>query len=137
MPRNRELMRVFHDLEMVEQLGSGMQRILNEYKKDIFSFTTNFMKVTFNFDQTKLPSENSKLGDKLGDKLGSLSNMQTRIIELIEQDSRVSITQMAQKLGYSTTAIEKNLAKLKENGYIKRYGSAKAGYWEITQEGIE
>ena len=28
MPRNRELMRVFKDLGLVEQLGSGMSRIL-------------------------------------------------------------------------------------------------------------
>jgi divergent AAA domain protein len=31
MPRNRELMRVFKDLGFVEQLGSGMSRILKAY----------------------------------------------------------------------------------------------------------
>jgi predicted HTH transcriptional regulator len=28
MPRNRELMRVFRDIELAEQIGSGMSRIL-------------------------------------------------------------------------------------------------------------
>ncbi|GFH43329.1 hypothetical protein Hs30E_18800 [Lactococcus hodotermopsidis] len=28
MPRNRELMRVFHDVDLVEQLGSGMSRMM-------------------------------------------------------------------------------------------------------------
>ncbi len=32
-PRNKELMRVFKDLRLVEQLGSGVQRILSEYEK--------------------------------------------------------------------------------------------------------
>ena len=36
MPRNRELMRVFKDVGLVEQLGSGMSRILKAYHKDIF-----------------------------------------------------------------------------------------------------
>lgn len=34
VPRNKELMRVFIDLGMVEQLGSGVPRILENYNKD-------------------------------------------------------------------------------------------------------
>lgn len=33
VPRNRELMRIFKDLGMVEQLGSGVPRILESYDK--------------------------------------------------------------------------------------------------------
>jgi len=36
MPRNRELMRVFKDVGLVEQLGSGISKILSAYNKDIF-----------------------------------------------------------------------------------------------------
>lgn len=49
MPRNRELMRVFKDLDFVEQLGSGMTRILTAYDKDVFSFTTHFMTVRYSY----------------------------------------------------------------------------------------
>lgn len=49
MPRNRELMRVFRDLELVEQLGSGMARILRSYELGIFHFSENFMEVRFPF----------------------------------------------------------------------------------------
>ena len=38
MPRNRELMRVFRDLRFVEQLGSGIHRILKVYDKSIVPF---------------------------------------------------------------------------------------------------
>ncbi len=44
MPRNRELMRVFKDVGLVEQLGSGMSRILKEYDKSIFSYIRTFYK---------------------------------------------------------------------------------------------
>jgi predicted HTH transcriptional regulator len=40
-------MRVFKDVGMVEQLGSGMSRILKAYNNSIFTFTPNFMIVTF------------------------------------------------------------------------------------------
>ena len=40
-------MRVFKDLKFVEQLGSGVQRILSEYEKSIFKFSTHFLKVRF------------------------------------------------------------------------------------------
>ena len=45
MPRNRELMRVFKDVGLVEQLGSGMSRILKEYDKSIFHISEHFIKV--------------------------------------------------------------------------------------------
>ena len=47
MPRNRELMRVFKDVGLVEQLGSGMSRILKEYDKSIFHISEHFIKVLF------------------------------------------------------------------------------------------
>ena len=53
-PRNKELMRVFRDVEMVEALGSGMLRIGKAYSlKRIFSFTTNFIKTSIKFHSYK------------------------------------------------------------------------------------
>jgi len=47
IPRNRELMRVYRDLELVEQLGSGVPRILESYGKECFRFMGNFIRMTF------------------------------------------------------------------------------------------
>ena len=43
--RNKELMRIFKDLDLVEQLGSGIPRILQAYSKDCFHFSENFLRV--------------------------------------------------------------------------------------------
>lgn len=48
-PRNKELMRVFKDVHLVEQLGSGMIRILKKYDRSIFTITPNFIRVVFPF----------------------------------------------------------------------------------------
>lgn len=53
MPRNRELMRVFKDVGLVEQLGSGMSRILKVYDKNIFKISEHFIKVEFPFSVPK------------------------------------------------------------------------------------
>ena len=46
IPRNKELMRIFRDLDMVEQMGSGITRILQAYPKSIYRFTNNFIRIT-------------------------------------------------------------------------------------------
>ena len=47
IPRNKELMRIYKDLEMVEQLGSGIPRILETYGKECFNFSENFLRMVF------------------------------------------------------------------------------------------
>ena len=47
VPRNKELMRIFKDLDLVEHLGSGVPRILKSYGKECFKFTENFLRMTF------------------------------------------------------------------------------------------
>jgi predicted HTH transcriptional regulator len=47
VPRNKELMRVFKDVGLVEQLGSGIPRILESYGKECFQFSENFLRMTF------------------------------------------------------------------------------------------
>ncbi|WP_054112548.1 RNA-binding domain-containing protein [Marinagarivorans algicola] len=49
IPQNKELMRVFRDLELVEQLGSGIPRILQTYSPAIYHFSPSFIRVVFNF----------------------------------------------------------------------------------------
>ncbi|MEG2909283.1 MAG: putative DNA binding domain-containing protein, partial [Erysipelotrichaceae bacterium] len=52
MPRNRELMRVFKDVGLVEQLGSGMDRILKAYDRSVFKFFDHLIKVNFPIEST-------------------------------------------------------------------------------------
>lgn len=66
MPRNRELMRVFKDVGLVEQLGSGMSRILKMYDKSIFNISEHFIKVEFPFSVPKeISSADSNEADYL------------------------------------------------------------------------
>ena len=54
IPRNKELMRIFRDLDMVEYLGSGMPRILRTYPKKCFRFSENFTRMVFPFTESEI-----------------------------------------------------------------------------------
>jgi len=75
MPRNRELMRVFRDVDLVEQLGSGMSRILDAYDQSVFSFEDEFLIVTFpfanGFGTTVAEKVTDYIADNVADKLTS------------------------------------------------------------------
>lgn len=55
IPRNRELMRVYRDLELVEQLGSGVPRILESYGRECFRFMDNFIRMAFPATESVTP----------------------------------------------------------------------------------
>mgnify|MGYP000887935098 CR=1 FL=1 len=73
MPRNKEIMRIFKDLELVEQLGSGVPRILQSYDKKCFRFMDNFIRMTFPIEKQVTEQVGTKSGlsrDQVGTKSG-------------------------------------------------------------------
>lgn len=61
-PINRELMRIFKDVELVEHLGSGMGRILPAYGRESFQITDNFMRLVFYKANLKIEQETDDYG---------------------------------------------------------------------------
>ena len=49
----------------------------------------------------------------------------------MHEDKYLSSKKISEAIGISSRAVEKQIAKLKQDGYLKRIGSPKAGYWEI------
>lgn len=54
-----------------------------------------------------------------------------KIVALLSEDGKLSATDLAEKIGISSKAVEKHLANLKTNGIIERIGPAKGGYWRV------
>lgn len=46
LPVNPELIRVFRDLGLAERLGTGIRRVLKYYPKEIFRFSSSFLRVS-------------------------------------------------------------------------------------------
>lgn len=125
-PTHPELMRIFKDLDLVEQLGTGIIRILKTYDKSIYEISDNFIRVNFNFRE-----ELEKETEKAEDNNIELSETQRNIIKLIKENNRITQVEMSKLLGVNKTTITRNLNILKENNYIERIGSDKKGIWNI------
>lgn len=65
-PRNKELIRVFKDVDLIENIGSGVLRILDAYDKSCFKFMEHFLRVSFKYKEN--PFEYEEQTDKKTDK---------------------------------------------------------------------
>jgi len=63
-----------------------------------------------------------------------LVDSQKQILKLIEANPKISKREMAEQIGISSTAIDKNLKTLKSKKIIRRAGNDKTGHWEITTQ---
>lgn len=61
-PRNKELIRVFKDVDLIENIGSGVLRILDAYDKSCFKFMNHFLRVSFKYKEN--PFEYDEKTDK-------------------------------------------------------------------------
>ncbi|MDP8208834.1 MAG: HTH domain-containing protein [Candidatus Electryonea clarkiae] len=59
-----------------------------------------------------------------------LVESQQKIITLVRSNPSISKREMAEQIGISTTAIDKNIIILKEKGLLKRIGSDRGGHWQ-------
>jgi len=56
-----------------------------------------------------------------------------KIIQVMRENPDVTIDDLAEKLSRSTSAIEKQIAKLKDLEVIQRVGPDKGGHWEVLE----
>jgi predicted HTH transcriptional regulator len=127
-PRNRELMRVFKDVGLVEQLGSGMARILSAYDKSIFQLSKNFTKVTFKFsEKAAIKSGDKKAAIKSGDKKTSKKYeiQKAAVIEYLTINKSAKSEEFIDVLGVKITRVKTVLKRMVDDGVIATDGGNK------------
>ncbi len=71
-------------------------------------------------------------GDNDGENDGvKLTENQSQILKILQEDKNLTIEELAEKVGITDRNIEKNIAKLKKYGFLKRIGTDRAGHWEV------
>ena len=151
-PRNKELMRVFRDVDLVEQLGSGISRILEKYDRQVFTLSESYLRVTFLYHEDFLRSEDSdggttqetpvkapvKASGKRRESVGKASEKTSektseKMLRLLKSNSGITIAEMAVECDVSTRSIERNLKTLQKQGKLERIGPDKGGHWEVIE----
>jgi predicted HTH transcriptional regulator len=159
-PRNKELMRVFRDVDLVESLGSGMRRIQKVYSRAVYVFLPNFIRVSIPFYSQKRNDNDNEdafvvsVTEDFGSVNGSVNlseptKRQLDIIAIISDyakkdgsvngsvKSGATTKEIISKLNVSERTIYRELAVLKQMGLICRVGSDKTGYWEVIKTDIK
>lgn len=64
-------------------------------------------------------------------KFGEKQKSSVKILELIKQNPKITLEEIANVLGISKRAVEKQVKKLREANIIERIGSDRSGWWKI------
>ena len=123
LPKNKELMKVFNDLDLVEQMGTGIIRILQSYDKKSFEFFPNFIRVTFPFNKDKFREEAKEIAE--------LTETQKSIINLMLDSPTITQETLSKLLGINIRTVQRNIKILIEKGLIERTGATKKGEWIV------
>lgn len=150
--RNPLLADFFNRLELMERRGSGMKKIVNEYKHfekfpgykapEFKSNSGEFHVILWNLNYDEKQFANSEKQFANEKKETSKEVKQRKefvkakraIYKLITSNPKVTTAQMADKLNVSTRQVQKYLKRLTEQNLIVKEGSRINGSWKILDE---
>ncbi len=133
--RNRELIKVFQDLDLMENVGSGILRILESYNEDCFIFLDNYLRVSFKykenpFEYENITPKNGTINGEINDVKNITENEQI-ILKIIADVPNLSQKEISEKTKIPYRTVQRVISSLKNKKRIERIGSNKSGYWKI------
>jgi len=142
--RNPKIAEIFYYTKDVERWASGLKRIYDEctrskVKVEFRILKTGFVTIFYRKKENKnrlkpeiLVKENGKYFYNKNTESSVKSSVKSsgKIVHMISDNPKITIPEMAEALGITTRAVEKQIAKLKREGKIKRIGPDKGGYWK-------
>ncbi|MEM1124075.1 MAG: ATP-binding protein [Bacteroidota bacterium] len=119
MPFNPDIATTFFRTGLIEAWGRGTIKIIEDCKayglpSPTFSSEFSGLMVTF-YNATSKSSVKSSV----------------KIMELMAQNNTISLKEIANHLGLTARAVEKQVAALKKENKLKRGGAARGGYWRV------
>ncbi len=118
-------------------IGSGIRRALDDWPDIDFLddrggciFTVTVYRKTKKGSGKMVVFPKEQVLSQEGSEKGSEKSSE-KILKLLSATPQMTILQLANQLGISTRAVEKQIAKLRERDFLKRIGPAKGGYWKV------
>ena len=136
IPANPLLAHPMYLYGSIEQVGTGTEMIVNQcvnkgLKKPVFVQDIDFSVILYRTDSLNGTEQvTEKPTEKPTEKL---SKNQCKIINLIEQNPRVTSEEISKLIGIRSDTVRDNILTLKTKGLLKRIGPDKGGYWEIIE----
>jgi ATP-dependent DNA helicase RecG len=135
--RNPLIAGAFHRTGAVEVWGRGTNRVIAECMAHgilppSFEERQGWMVVTFRVPIAPVEAGGGQEGGAEKSSEKSREKSSEKILNLVRQNPAVSAREIAEALGLTSRAVEKQLGKLKKEGRLKRIGPDKGGHWEVV-----
>ncbi|RJQ27570.1 winged helix-turn-helix transcriptional regulator [Candidatus Parcubacteria bacterium] len=101
-------------------LGSGIKRALDEWPQIDFTDDRDGCLFTATVHRKEWEGAEEEIGSE-------------KILGLLKNFPELSAREVADRLKLSPRAVEKQIAKLRDEGRIRRVGPAKGGHWEVIK----
>jgi len=140
IPANPNIAKTFFRAGYIESWGRGTVGIIEkciEAKLPEPTFEENWGGIAVTFNKEKHSEIEQKSSEKSSEKTSVKTSGKTsgktsvKILELVQENSSITIPDLANKIGVTERSIERNIAKLKETKKLKRIGPDKGGYWKV------
>jgi len=129
--RNEMMAELFHRVHFIEKWGRGIKMILEREPQTEFEELGTHFIATF-----KRKNVEVFLTGSAGETAQESSvKSSVKILEAIREDNAITAAELSRHLGLTRRAVEKQLAKLKLDGVLRRVGPDKGGVWQIVQGG--
>lgn len=106
---------------------------LNIFRK----FMTSLMIRNLTYDietYRKTLEEDLKSREKIAKSREKITKSREKIIALLSNDNTLTMAAIARQIGITQKAVEKQIARLKADGIIKRIGPDKGGHWLVIKD---
>lgn len=149
---------IFKEANIIEKYGSGIRRILEGFEAHGLP-APKFEEISSGFRVTAFKErKKDTLNDRIKDKIPKYADKDTikdtikdtqkdtikdtiksqerekTILQKIKENPSITSEELAKILNINLRNTKKYLAKLKEQGKIKRVGSRKNGIWEVIEK---
>ena len=143
--KNPLLTRVFKEIGLIENLGSGLKEVCRLLKDaglplPSIEIVASGTRIVIHSASGYPEGSEKKVGENLSksEKSKVKSNEKgkekssEKVIRLMAENSIITTQEIAQSLGLSLAGIEKIIRILKQKGHLRRVGPDKGGHWEIS-----
>ena len=139
--RNPKIQNMLRMVGYGENIGSGFPLILDAWKQAGWETPELINKVELDEVELVMPLPNvtkdvtkDVTNDVVKDVVKELTERQTVIIKLIQENPTLSASEMSQKTGMTTRTIQRDLADLQKKGILVREGGRKDGRWVVITQ---
>lgn len=143
VPHNPLIAEPMYLTQYIERMGTGTGDMIRQCRENglpepTFSYRDGFVLTIARptkENATDLEEISGKTEGKTEEKTEgkTIGRAAQRIVRLILKNPQITILEMADTLGVTESAVEKQVRKLREQEIIGRVGPAKGGHWEVLK----